>query len=84
MTVSDRLAERLRPHSAGRYAGQDVFATYYGAPLRLAEDASRFDVSPAWFCWVGIRAATRAGAVRASFHLYNTEADVDAALDALT
>ena len=32
----------------------------------------------------GIRAATRAGAVRASFHLYNTEADVDAALDALT
>ena len=140
MTVSDRLAERLRPHSAGWYAGPDVFATYYGTPLRLADDASRFDVSPAWFSWVGtaptlealerltvaavhehdvalanrfraglglppgdsaivsaaaegaaerleragIRAATRAGAVRASFHLYNTEADVDAALDALT
>jgi selenocysteine lyase/cysteine desulfurase len=31
----------------------------------------------------GIRAATRAGALRASFHLYSTEADVDAALDAL-
>ena len=28
----------------------------------------------------GIRAATRAGALRASFHLYSTEADVDAAL----
>ena len=140
MTVSDRLAERLRPHSAGWYAGPDVFATYYGTPLRLAADARRFDVSPAWFCWVGtaptlealerltvaavhehdvalgnrfraglglppgdsaivsaaadgaaerleragIRAATRAGAVRASFHLYNTDADVDAALDALT
>ena len=139
MTVSDRLAERLRPHNAGWYAGPDVFATYYGTPLRLAADARRFDVSPAWFCWVGtaptleaiegltvaavhdhdvaladrfraglglppgdsaivlaaaegaagrlkragIRAATRAGAVRASFHLYNTEADVDAALDAL-
>jgi selenocysteine lyase/cysteine desulfurase len=32
----------------------------------------------------GIRAATRAGSVRASFHAYTTEADVDAALDALT
>ena len=31
----------------------------------------------------GIRAATRAGSLRASFHVYNTEADVDAALDAL-
>jgi selenocysteine lyase/cysteine desulfurase len=31
----------------------------------------------------GIRASTRAGALRASFHLYNTEADVDAALAAL-
>ena len=31
----------------------------------------------------GIRAAVRAGALRASFHLYSTEADVDAALDAL-
>jgi selenocysteine lyase/cysteine desulfurase len=31
----------------------------------------------------GIRAATRAGALRASFHLYSTEADVDAALTAL-
>jgi selenocysteine lyase/cysteine desulfurase len=32
----------------------------------------------------GIRAAVRAGRVRASFHAYNTDADVDAALDALT
>ncbi len=31
----------------------------------------------------GIRASTRAGSVRASFHLYTTAADVDAALDAL-
>lgn len=31
----------------------------------------------------GIRAASRAGALRVSFHLYTTEADVDAALDAL-
>lgn len=32
----------------------------------------------------GIRAAVRAGRVRASFHLYTTEADVDAAVDALS
>ncbi len=32
----------------------------------------------------GIMAAARAGRLRASFHLYNSEADVDAALDALT
>jgi selenocysteine lyase/cysteine desulfurase len=32
----------------------------------------------------GIRTAVRGGALRASFHLYNTEADVDAALSALT
>ena len=31
----------------------------------------------------GIRAAVRGGALRASFHVYNTEADVDAALSAL-
>ena len=32
----------------------------------------------------GVRAAVRAGRVRASFHLYSTERDVDLALDALT
>lgn len=32
----------------------------------------------------GIMAAARAGRLRASFHLYNTEADVDAALNALS
>jgi selenocysteine lyase/cysteine desulfurase len=32
----------------------------------------------------GIQAATRAGGLRVSFHVYNTEADVDAALDALS
>jgi len=32
----------------------------------------------------GIRAAVRAGGLRVSFHLYNTAADVDAALDALS
>jgi selenocysteine lyase/cysteine desulfurase len=105
LALSERLQERLRPLNAGWYAGADVHTSYYGPPLRLATDARRFDVSPAWFSWVGtapvlelieqigveqIRAydvalADRfcAGALRASFHLYSTEADVDAALNAL-
>ena len=32
----------------------------------------------------GIRAATRGGSTRVSFHLYSTEADVDAAVAALS
>ena len=32
----------------------------------------------------GVRASNRAGAARLSFHLHNTEADVDLALAALT
>jgi selenocysteine lyase/cysteine desulfurase len=128
------------PHAAGWYAGQDPWDSIYGTPLRLASDARRFDVSPAWFCWAGaapalellaatgveaigahnlglanrfraglglptgdsaivavdvpdaaarleaagVRASVRAGRVRASFHLYTTEADVDRALNALS
>jgi selenocysteine lyase/cysteine desulfurase len=53
LTVSDRLLERVVPHSAGWYAGQDVHASYFGLPLRLASDARRLDLSPAWFSWVG-------------------------------
>lgn len=137
--LAPALRERLRPDAAGWYAGQDPHASYYGPPLRLARDARRFDISPAWFSYVGaapalellaeiglpavrdydvalanrflaglgrppgdsaivavgvpgaeeklaragVRAAVRAGRVRASFHLYTTEEDVDRALDAL-
>jgi selenocysteine lyase/cysteine desulfurase len=131
--------DRFTPLAAGWYAGADVHGSYYGLPMMLAKDARRFDVSPAWFNWVGtapalrvveevgisaihdhdvalanrflaglgrppgesaivtvdipdarerleaagIRAAVRAGQVRASFHVYSTERDVDLALDAL-
>ncbi|GLI03238.1 aminotransferase class V-fold PLP-dependent enzyme [Phytohabitans aurantiacus] len=137
--LSPELRERLVPSAAGWYAGDDVHAAYYGPPLRLAPDARRFDISPAWFSWVGlapaldlverigvpainahnvalanrfltalgrppgesaivtvdvpgaqerlaaagVRAAVRAGRVRASFHLYSTEQDVDMAVNAL-
>ncbi|MGH8868420.1 MAG: aminotransferase class V-fold PLP-dependent enzyme [Actinomycetes bacterium] len=140
LTVSERLRSMLRPIYAGWYAAEDIHASYYGLPMRLASEARRYDVSPAWFCWVGtapalelveqigverigeydvglanrfraglglpagdsaivsvdvpdaetrlaragVRAAARAGSLRAAFHLYTTTDDVDAALDALT
>ena len=52
-TVRPERRDELLPHTAGWYAGEEVAASYYGAPLRLAADARRFDISPAWLCWVG-------------------------------
>ena len=51
MTVAAELRERFAPLAAGWYAGEDRWETCYGTPLRLAADARRFDVSPAWFSW---------------------------------
>ena len=135
---SDRLA-MLRPLHAGWYAGADPWTSIYGPPLRLAHDARRLDISPAWLSWAGtvpalellgevgvaaihrhdlglakalrarlglprgdsaivtvatdtglerlraanVRASIRAGAVRLSFHLHNTESDVEAVARAL-
>jgi selenocysteine lyase/cysteine desulfurase len=45
--------EALRPLAPGWYAGHDIWTSIYGAPLRLASDARRLDVSPAWLSWVG-------------------------------
>jgi selenocysteine lyase/cysteine desulfurase len=129
----------LRPVHAGWYAGDDPWTSIYGPPLRLAKDARRLDISPAWLAWAGtvpalellaevgvpaihrhdlalanalrarlglppgdsaivsvavegalqrlhaaqIKASVRAGAVRISFHLHNTDADVEAVARAL-
>lgn len=51
MTIAPELRERLAPLAAGWYAGEHPWETCYGTPLRLAADARRFDVSPAWFGW---------------------------------
>jgi selenocysteine lyase/cysteine desulfurase len=51
--VSPQLRERIRPLAAGWYAGEDVHDNYYGPELDLARGARRFDLSPAWHCWVG-------------------------------
>jgi selenocysteine lyase/cysteine desulfurase len=53
MTVRPELLGRLTPHAAGWYAAEDPLGSYYGPPLRLARDARRLDVSPAWFSWAG-------------------------------
>src|SRR5664279_1328439 len=47
------IPSRLRPLAAGWFAGEVPHESYYGPPLRLARDARRFDISPAWHCWVG-------------------------------
>lgn len=139
MSVRPELQDRLTPIAAGWYAGEDPYSSYYGAPLRLANDARRFDVSPAWFPWIAtaptlelllqigidaihehdlglanrfraglalpagnsaivsaelpeaeerlrgtrVMAAARAGLLRTSWHVYNTQDDVDELLGLL-
>ena len=51
-TVRPELREELVPQHAGWYAGTDPWSSIYGSPLRLAPDARRFDLSPAWHSWV--------------------------------
>lgn len=51
-TVQPDLADGLVPHTANWYAGAQPWDSIYGAPLRLATDARRFDVSPVWHSWV--------------------------------
>lgn len=53
MATSPGLRERLVPAVAGWYAGEEPAATVYGLPLRLAADARRLDLSPAWVAHVG-------------------------------
>jgi selenocysteine lyase/cysteine desulfurase len=43
----------LVPLFAGWYAGEDRWDAIYGGPLRLASDARRLDISPAWLAWAG-------------------------------
>jgi selenocysteine lyase/cysteine desulfurase len=54
---SDRAMAELTPLAAGWYSGTDPWASCYGPDLHLADDAGRFDLSPAWHAWVGAEAA---------------------------
>ncbi|TFD90761.1 aminotransferase class V-fold PLP-dependent enzyme [Cryobacterium serini] len=56
-TVLEAFAAQLHPINAGWYAGDDPWASCYGPAMTLAQDARRFDVSPAWPAWVGAEPA---------------------------
>lgn len=51
-TVQPAYLDALTPINANWYAGPSPWTSIYGSPLRLADDASRFNLSPAWHCWV--------------------------------
>ncbi len=141
LSVRPEHWEALRPVNPSWYAAEDPWDALYGGPLRLAPDARRFNLSPAWLCWVGtapaleliesigveaihahdvalatrvrdelglepsvsacvslaitevqrarleeagVRYAVRDGRARLAFHLYNTGADVETVLSALS
>ncbi|GAB3297596.1 aminotransferase class V-fold PLP-dependent enzyme [Epidermidibacterium keratini] len=140
LTMRDEHVGRPVAHGASWFGGEDVWDSIYGAPLRLASTARRYDASPVWHSWVGLdqslallrevgvdaigehsvglanafrarvglapsdsaivsvpvrdgaadalaqselQAAMRAGRLRLSFYLYNTEEDVERALEIL-
>lgn len=58
--VRPDVLELLQPTSPGWYAGDDVPSSFYGAPVRLAPDARRLDVSPSWPSWSGTAPALEA------------------------
>ncbi len=60
MVASPRVLDSCRPHAASWFAADDMHAGYYGTPLRLARDARRFDMTPAWFAWMGAVSSLRA------------------------
>jgi selenocysteine lyase/cysteine desulfurase len=53
LVVAPERVDRLVPFAAGWYSGEQPWLSIYGGPLRLATSARRFDVSPAWLCWLG-------------------------------
>jgi selenocysteine lyase/cysteine desulfurase len=54
----DRWAD-LQPLNANWRAADDPYGRYFGGPLTLAADARRFDVSRAWFPWLGAATSLR-------------------------
>ncbi|TDQ55488.1 aminotransferase class V-fold PLP-dependent enzyme [Actinorugispora endophytica] len=50
---TEEALDALTPLAANWYAGEDVWTSIYGAPLRLSSDARRFDLAPVWPAWTG-------------------------------
>jgi selenocysteine lyase/cysteine desulfurase len=53
LTILPEFADRVHPTQAGWYAAENPWTSCYGPHMHLAEDARRFDVSPAWPVWIG-------------------------------
>lgn len=53
MSLSERLLDALVPHLANPYAGEELWSSVYGLPMRLAGDARRLDAAPVWFSVFG-------------------------------
>ena len=53
IALNSEVAETMMPLAPNWYAGRGDGQTTYGLPLRLRDDARRYDVSPAWFSHVG-------------------------------
>lgn len=140
-SVAPHLWDRMAALAPGWYSGQDPWTSTYRAPFRQADNARRYDVSPAWLCWegaapalellasldpatigthniglanrlraglgmppgdsaivstnlspsqvaaldeLGVNVASRDGRTRFSFHLYNSEAEVEKTVAALS
>ena len=74
LALGDAYARTLRPVQAGWFAAADPWSSCYGAEVGLAEDAGRFDVSPAWQAFVGAAPALElfAEADPTQLHAYTT------------
>jgi len=58
LAISPRMQGRIAPLCASWRAQADPYSDYFGGGLdKLAPGGSRFDVSLAWFSWVGARAS---------------------------
>ncbi|TDB72487.1 aminotransferase class V-fold PLP-dependent enzyme [Actinomadura sp. KC216] len=53
LTGTPEALDALPAVGAGWYAGDDIWDSAYGLPVRLAAGARRLDLSPAWQCWAG-------------------------------
>ena len=53
MVASSRVVAEFLPHGASWFAADEMHSGYYGTPLRLAAGVRQFDMSPAWFSWMG-------------------------------
>jgi selenocysteine lyase/cysteine desulfurase len=57
MYVREDRVRDITPTHANWRGAVDPFLTFFGGPLTLADDASRFNVSLAWLPWVGTTAS---------------------------